>query len=200
MRGAACALAGGRRRVGAIAAALGLAAALVPILATAPVLADCAAPISVPQAQQSGDTVFVGTVTAVQNNGTTATVTVDERWKAADSLGDVVQVEQAPDATGATSRKYTRGQWLFDVTYGAPYLEDHACSATSPWTEALAPYRPKGVVKSDGTPQDKPFDLFDMFASDALVPIAALVGALLTAVLAYILILRRRRRPPEWMR
>ena len=109
-------------------------------------------------------------------------------------------MEQAPDATGATSRKYTRGRWLFDVTYGAPYLEDHACSATSPWSEALGPYRPKGVVKFDGTPQDKPFDLFDMFASEALVPIAALVGALLTAVLAYILILRRRRRPPEWMR
>ena len=109
---------------------------------------------------------FVGTITAVQNDGTTATVTVDERWKAADSLRDVVQVEQAPDATGATSRKYTRGQWLFDVTYGAPYLEDHACSATSPGPTALGPYRPKGVVKSDGTPQDRPFDLFDMFASD----------------------------------
>jgi hypothetical protein len=193
---------GTRRAItrGLAAGLLGVGLALAPGVATAPADAACVAPITVPQALNTGDTVFVGTVTQVLNDGTEAVVRVDERWHGADRLASSVHVLTAPDPDGTGGRKYTKGPWLFDAIENGPYLEDHACSATKAWTEGLARYRPPGVKPADHTVTSSPLDALDVFESDVVVPVAALVGALLIAVLAYILVLRRRRRPPDWMR
>ena len=97
-------------------------------------------------------------------------------------------------------RKYTEGRWLFDVTRSGPYLEDTLLrDGLAAWTDDLAQYRPAGV-QATGAPASSRSTRSTCSSRSDIVPIAALVGALLIAILAYILILRRRRRPPEWMR
>ena len=189
---------GAHARIGALAVALSVAALLVPGLATAPVAADCAFVATVPDAQSTRDIVFVGTVVKLENDNRWATVLVNERWQNADGLPDTVLVHggPGPGIVSSTERGYTQGRYLFDVTNLGPYLEDTSCSATSLWSDDLARYRPSNVVQtssSSGSP-------LDALNSSDVVLAAGLVLALLVAVVTYILILRRRKRPPDWMR
>jgi hypothetical protein len=185
---------------GAVALLVGGAAllgALGPL--AAPALAACDAPPAVEDAVRSGEVVFVGTVTFLENSDRWAVVDVQERWRGADALGESVQVHGGGDPGSVTpfDRSYEPRQYLFVVKDAGDYLEDNACSGTQPWTEALARLRPDGVPAvapgSTGSP-------FDLLASGDAVVVAALAGALLVAIVAYILILRRRRRPPDWRR
>jgi hypothetical protein len=161
-------------------------------------LGDCASVSDIPTAQRSRDAVFVGDVTRTENDGRWAVVLVAERWQNASGLPDTVTVHGGPEPGTITSadRAFTVGRWLFDATNFGPYLIDSSCSASQPWTDDLAQYRPTGVAEASGSGSSSG----DLFGSTDIVVIAILVGALLIAVLAYILILRRRRRPPEWMR
>jgi hypothetical protein len=178
---------------------LGAAAVLVPGPSTSSVLADCATIKDVASAQRSGDVVFVGDVYRTENDGRWAVVLVDERWQRAAGIPDTVRVQGGPEPgkITPTDRVFTEGRWLFDVTNAGAYYADSSCSASQPWTDDLSQFRPAGVVQTKGSGSSSPLDVLQ---SNDVVLVAVLVGALLIAILAYILILRRRRRPPEWMR
>jgi hypothetical protein len=88
-------------------------------------------------------------------------------------------------------------RYLFVVTDGGSFLVDNACSSTVAWTVDLGRLRPAGVTPAAGPPGPTLLDVLD---SGDLVVVAGLVGALLIAIVAYILILRSRRRPPAWLR
>ena len=143
---------------------------------------------------------FVGTVTFLENDNRWAVATVDERWRGADGLGPTVQVHGGPEPGTRTpvDRTYEPVRYLFVVSdAGGGVLSDNACSGTQPWTEDLARLRPGGVNAVAPGATGSPLDVL---ADPDVVTIAALVGALLVAVVAYILILRARRRGPDWRR
>ena len=190
---------GARGRIGAVALTISLAALLVPGLATAPVAAACAVPATIPDAQRTGDILFVGTIVKLENDNRWAKVLIDERWQNADGLPDTVDVHGGPEAgtEREDQRAYTMGRYLFDVTNFGPYLEDSSCTATTLWSDDLARYRPSNVAEAPGSSSRSPLDAV---SSSDLVLAAGLVLALLVAVVTYILILRRRKRPPDWMR
>jgi hypothetical protein len=188
----------GTRGIGAwrlvVAVALALGAWLVP--ASSSLAADCV-PRTIPDAQATPDILFVGDVVRLDNDNRWAVVLVRERWQGAEGLPDTVNIRGGPEAGTSTvnDRIYLEGRYLFDVRNLGPYLEDDACSATTPWSEALGQYRPSNVAGPSAS--GSPLDLLD---SGGLALAAFLVLALLIAVVAYILILRRRQRPPDWMR
>ena len=188
-----------RARIGAAALTISLAALLAPGLVTAPVAADCAAPATIPDAQRTRDIMFVGTVVGLENDNRWVKVLVEERWQNADGVPDTVDVRGGPEAgiSNLTDRAYTAGRYLFDVTNLGPYYEDTRCSATTAWTDDLARYRPSNVAEAPGSSSGSPLDAV---SSSDLVLAAGLILALLVAVVTYILILRRRKRPPDWMR
>ena len=166
----------------------------------ASVLGSCAmAPGSPDEAVLLGDVVFVGTVLRTENLGRWATVRVEERWKGSRDLPETVEVRGGPEPGVATSvdRTYLPGRYLFVVRNGDGALADDACSGTQPWTGTLAAIRPAGVVAAaDQLPMD-PLGAID---PQDLALVAGLIGALLIAIVAYLWVLRARRRPPDWHR
>jgi len=163
-----------------------------------PVSASCVQPSSPADSVATGRIVFVGTVLEVANDGRWARVGVDERWRGADALPAEVQVHggPGPGTVTSTDRAYLQAPYLFVVEEGPGYLADNACSGTVPWTDDLAALRPEGVTPAGAAAggEEMPFGGRDM------IPIGALVLALLIAVVAYVLVLRGRARPPDWMR
>ena len=178
-----------------MAVALGLA----PGPAAAPAHASCAAPVSIPEAMSMADVVLVGTVTGTENDGRWATVRVEERWQARSSVPDEISVHGGPEPGADTSidRVFAPGRYLFFLTFGRGYFLDNACTATTPWTQDLAQYRPLGVAPAPAVASGVPAGSGDF---PDIVPVVALVAALLIALLSYGLILRARRRPPDWVR
>jgi hypothetical protein len=180
-----------------------LAAVLLVLIAPgagpSPAVASCAPARPVAEAVRRGDIVFVGTVTRLENAGRWITVRVEERWRALVPIPDVVTIRGGPEAGAATSvdRTYLQGRYLFIVTAGPESFLDDACSATTPWTDDLARLRTAGVSPAPEVAGNEAPRLLDQLD---LVPVAALVAALLIAVTAYLFILRARRRPPDWMR
>jgi len=148
---------------------------------------------------RDGQVVFVGSVVSLSNDDHWAVVNVEERWRGADSLGDAVRVHGSgdPGVVLPTDRTYEPGRYLFVVTDAGTYLADNACSGTQPWTADLARLRPAGVPAVAPGPSGSPLD---MLANGDAIVVSGLVVALLIAVVAYILILRRRKRPPNWRR
>lgn len=195
------------RRIAAVALAAGLAglAAFAGLNAAAPGVApvvraaSCLPPEDLGLAIASGEVVIVGVVERAENQGRWATVRVEERWYGADGVRDTVQVRGGPEPGTATSadRSFVPGQrYLFVARAGAGVLEDNLCTPTRPWDPDLAQYRPRGV---DPVADRPPVEPIVNVPPDAL-PLAGLFGALLVAVVAYWLVLRARRRPPDWMR
>jgi hypothetical protein len=143
---------------------LGLAVVAVAVIA-APrtALADCAATPVVGGAMDLADTVFVGTVVELDNNGKYATFAVEEVWKG--PIGDEVEVRGGPaDQPGAgesvsssAERRYDLGtRYLVTAYQGdthagdpaespalrAAAYSDNICSGTGVWTDDLARLRP----------------------------------------------------------
>ncbi len=178
-----------------------LASTLGAVLRPAPVLASCAAaPAPVDEAVLLGDVVFVGTVLRTDNQGRWATVRVEERWKGSRDLADTVEVRGGPEPGAATSvdRTYSSGRYLFIVEPGVGgLLADSACTGTQPWTDALAAFRPAGVPPAAVALPTDPLGSLDPVT---IAVIAGLGVALLTAIVAYLWVLRSRRRPPDWIR
>lgn len=191
--------AGGARR---LLAPFILAALILPVglvLTAAPALASCIPPRPIEESLLRADVVVVGMVTHIENGGRWITVRVEERWRAPESLPEVIAVRGGPEPGTATSvdRVFVPGRYLFFLTGGPGYFVDNACTATTAWTDELAAHRPPGVspapnVVSEAPPG--PLDQVDLW------PVAALSGALLIALVSYGFILRGRRRPPDWMR
>lgn len=168
-------------------------------LAVAPASASCATTPSIEDAVLLGEVVFVGTVVRTENSGRWATVRVEERWRGARDLGDTVEVRGGPEAGTATSidRIFALSRYLFIVSNGPGHLIDNQCTATTPWTSDLSRLRPLDVSPAPDVASGAPVTELDM---DRLLPTLALVGALVIAVVAYVFILRARRRPPDWFR
>lgn len=163
-------------------------------------LASCAtAPRSAADSVLFGDVVFVGTVLRTENDGRWPTVRVEERWKGARDLADTVVVRGGPEPGTATSvdRTYLPGRYLFVVTAPGGILTDDACSGTRPWTDDLAALRPPGVSPAAVALPTDPLGSLDM---SEVAAVAGLLVCLLVAVVAYLYVLRARRRPPDWHR
>ena len=164
------------------------------------VLGSCAGvPLPPEEAVLFGDVVFVGTVLRTENEGRWATVRVEERWSGSRDLPENVEVRGGPEPGTATSvdRTFQPGRYLFIVRQGNGYLEDDACSSTTTWTEDLASLRPVGVSPAA---VELPSDPLGSIDPEAMALIAGLLVALLIAIVAYLWVLRARRRPPDWMR
>jgi len=177
-----------------------LASAGIATLRPGAVLGSCA---GVPQPPEEavlfGDVVFVGTVLRTENQGRWATVRVEERWSGARDLPETVEVRGGPEPGTASSvdRTFQPGRYLFIVRQGGGFLVDDACSSTTPWTEELGSLRPADVTPAA---EELPTDPFAFVNSDAVPVVAALLVALLVAIVAYLWVLRARRRPPDWIR
>lgn len=180
--------------------ALGLAGVLVLGAGARPEAAlGACVPMPVEDGVVLGEVVFVGTVVRLENGDRWATVRVEERWRGARDLATDVQVRGGPEPGFATAddRVFARQRYLFVARNGPGYLEDDGCSATTPWTPELARFRPPDVSPAPDVVAEVRVTVFDL---DTAIPLVALLGALVVAVLAYILILRARRRPPDWIR
>jgi len=137
-----------------------LVASVVWALGTPPVAsASCAEPPPLERALAAADVVFVGTVTALANDGRTATFRVEEVWKG--TVGELVVVNGGPSLAElekaaregygvATSvdRTYERGGRYLVVPFGASgdVLTDNACSSTQPYTDSLDRFRPAAAA------------------------------------------------------
>lgn len=162
-------------------------------------LASCAASPSLADAVLFGDVVIVGSVVALENDDRWATVQVEERWRGARDVPDTIEVHGGPGADASTSvdRTFQATRYLFVLTAGDGYYVDNICTATRPWTPDLAAYRPAGVSPAADVVAGTQVTAID---PGAIALVAALLLALLIAIVAYIVILRARRRPPDWMR
>lgn len=125
-------------------AAMTTAALLWPASA----LGSCAAPPGVAEQIAAADVVFVGTVQGLGDQGRTATFAVEEQWRG-EPLPAIVQVRGGPsDLNSATSvdRTYEAGvRYLVAAYVVEGRLTDNACTATQPWSEELAAFRPAEV-------------------------------------------------------
>jgi hypothetical protein len=150
--------------------------------------ASCAVAPSVSAALQQGDTIFVGTVTSTENRGRTATFLVKEIWRGP-NVTPLVKVHGAPDdrtITTSADRTYESGvEYLVVARRDGDMLRDDACSATQPWADGLAAFRPADArAPVDERPTSGP----PGGASYAWVFLLILVGGTLAAGL----MLRRR--------
>jgi hypothetical protein len=172
----------------------------VSLARPASVLAACpTAPQPAEDAVLFGDVVFVGTVLRSENEGRWPTVRVEERWKGAAGLADTVVVRGGPEpgTATATDRTYLPGRYLFVVRNENGVLADDGCSGTQAWTDELAPLRPAGVTPAAA---ELPTDPLGSINPGDLAAVAGLLVALLIAIVAYLYVLRARRRPPDWIR
>jgi hypothetical protein len=108
--------------------------------------ASCAAPASLPEAIQAAALVFVGTVISTSDNGRVAEVRVESIWKGR-ALDEYVNVHgspvSGPFAASSVDRVYESGtRYLFVLNSDAQPLQDNSCSATQPYTGALADLAP----------------------------------------------------------
>ena len=111
-----------------------LSTVAVGLLLSAPATASatCSPPSDVAQALDEASTVFVGEVTAVADDGTTAIMSVLSIWKGRDLPGRV-EVHGA-DATGENAAQFVAGAAYLVVPENnrAPFLAS-ICSATRPY-------------------------------------------------------------------
>ncbi len=164
-----------------------------------PALASCAPPRPIEESLLLADVVVVGMVTQVENSGRWITVKVEERWRGPESMPESIRVRGGPEPGAATSvdRVFVQARYLLFLTGGPESFTDNACSATAPWTPELAALRPPGVSPAPNVVADAPPGWLDQVD---LLPVLALLGALAIALVSYGLILRGRRRPPDWVR
>jgi hypothetical protein len=127
-------------------------AALAALAAPTTSLASCAMSPDIKVAVASADVAFVGTVTGTINDGTWATVSVEEIWQGPDQPTEVT-IKGGPGGNAATSvdRAFEIGvKYLFfphlDPAQG---LTDNSCSPTTQWSADLAAFRPT-VTRTPG--------------------------------------------------
>ena len=195
------------RRLPRIGRSLAIGAALVlallpgssAVIRPPVALASCAATPSIADAVLFGDVVVVGSVVKLANDDRWATVRVEERWRGARDVPDTIEVHGGPEVTASTTsdRTFQPTRYLFVLTPGDGFYVDNACTATQLWTPDLASYRPAGVTPAADVVAGSQPTTID---PGAIALVAVLLLALLIAIVAYIVILRARRRPPDWMR
>ena len=170
-----------------------MAASLLAIALGSPagVSASCMLPLpGAGNAWDGAQAVFVGTVTALDNDARSAIVHVEEVWAGPDQPAEVV-VRGGPEGEMATSidRSYTLGtQYIFAVAIVDGGLEDNACSGTTPTADVdLDAVRPADVRTPEAAPvANQGFDPGTL-AGPALV-------AVLAALILFVAVLATRRR------
>lgn len=176
---------------GAFGAAVLAAAALAAIALAStpgPVAARCVEPVPIEQAIGTFDVVIVGTVTAVAEEGTRASVRVEEIWRGP-VLGAEVVVWGGPGG-GPTSvdRTFEAGtRYLFTITVTPEgRLTDSQCSSTTEWDPKLEALRPAGVpapgAAGDQGATAEPEPAFDPGSLVVPAAVALLVAAVLLAI------------------
>jgi hypothetical protein len=138
------------RRFLAVGVAALASAGLVPVVSLQPVNASCLGFMPLRKSIATAPIVFVGTVTATHNQGRTAVVHVTDVWRGQHVPRTVRLFGSPTTGTAVTSvdRTYTvGGKYLFvpAATRTRPPYDDNNCSATRPYTKALAQYRPAGA-------------------------------------------------------
>ena len=169
----------------------GVFVALALLSLPAAAAARCVEPAPIAQAVQTADVVLVGTVTAIEQGGRLATVTVTEVWRGPDQPA-IVKVRGGP-ADGPTSvdRTFEVGaRYLFTLILAANGgLGDNACSSTTTWEPGHAAIRPAdirtplGAVAGPGETAgsgeaavaEAPFDPWSVVAPVGAALLAALV-------------------------
>lgn len=135
---------------------LGVSALAVATLVglAGPAAASCAPPPEKSEHLKQADTVFVGTVVSVEQEGFWANVRVEEVWKGKD-LPTTVQVRggeaAGPDqARTSVDRSFQANTRYLFAPFGesAPF-SDNSCSPTEEWNEGLAQHRPADWRKPD---------------------------------------------------
>jgi hypothetical protein len=125
--------------------AVGLLAAIAGMLmSVVPTAASCLPPVPIDEALRSSDSIFVGTVAGLANQGRTATFAVDEVWRGPDLPARAV-VNGGPEGNTFTSvdRTWEAGaKYLVFASVVDTRLTDNACSNTQIWTDELAVHRP----------------------------------------------------------
>ncbi|MDQ2964624.1 MAG: hypothetical protein M3R57_02105 [Chloroflexota bacterium] len=177
-----------------LARAAASAALLVPLLLTsaAPALGSCVRPVSIEEAIQGADSVFVGTVTGLSNGDRWATVAVDDVWKGPD-LAPIVEVRGGPGGNTASSidRSFTAAtRYLFVVSIADGALSDNACSSTMEWEPDLANIRP-ATAHAPVAPKPEPDAAAPFDPASLLLP-GALIAAAGLVVFGAALVLRRK--------
>lgn len=121
-------------------------AAMLPTLIPWEAAASCAVlPGQTPGSFATAPVVFVGTVVSTANSGREATVKVESIWRGPDLLTYVRVIGTPEPAAQATSvdRAYQAGQrYLFVPQNASSPFQDNNCSATQPYTSALASQAP----------------------------------------------------------
>jgi hypothetical protein len=144
-----------RARALIAAAALAVLVSGLSLALTRSALASCAIPSPLPDRLQAARVVFVGTVVGLSDSGRRAQVRVETIWKGPD-LPRVVDVVGSPAGLGGASsidRTFQADQrYLFVLADERPPFSDNSCSATQPYTAAVAAYAPADArpVSTDG--------------------------------------------------
>lgn len=178
----------------ALGLALGLALAASAFAAPAATSASCALLPDAEDAWRQADAVFLGTVTAVENNARWAKVAIEEVWIGPDQPAEVVVRGGPADAGTASSvdRQFEVGiRYLFAVQIVEGNLEDNACSPTAVADtvdlDAMRPADARPVdATSGGTEGPGGPDLAGLAGP------AALVGGIGLLLLLAVLVGRRR--------
>jgi len=166
-------------------------AALLPLLSSAPVAADCQPAESIERVLPKADVAFVGTVTALE--GPVATFAVREVW--AGDVADTVIVRGLTDDLGGVDAGFGAGfseddrQWTAGGTYlvvpwvDGAVLRDNICTATTEWSADLESLRPSDARIHAG--QD---------AGAIAIPSALILAGAVLLLVAGVSVLAFRRR------
>jgi hypothetical protein len=127
--------------------ALALALSLALVAAPETVEARCVEPRPIEEAIRTADVVIVGTVTAVAQEGTHATVAVDEIWRGPKTPAIVLVRGGPAEGRSSVDRTFEVGtRYLFTLGLEPDgQLTDSACSSTTEWDAKLGALRPPGA-------------------------------------------------------
>ena len=138
-----------------------------------PALASCA--VAPPLRERLGEArvAFVGTVLQTTNRDRNASVRVESIWLGP-RLPERVEVTGGPSQANVVSsadRSWEAGQrYLFVLDDAKPPFKDDVCSATTPYTSAIARLEPEGVISPENDGGSGPW----LLVAVALVGLGAL--------------------------
>ena len=145
-----------------------------------------------------GDVVFVGTVLRPRTTAAGPPSGSRSAGRGRIALAETVLVRGGPEPGTATSVDRTYLPRLPVRRHGAGRGPDRRrLQRYPPWTEDLESLRPAGVSPAAVELPTDPLGSVDM---GSVAAVAGLLVFLLVAIVAYLYVLRARRRPPDWHR